>query len=121
MMLSDLIPHTKIVMAMKVLEMFVGETVLSEDYTVGAFSNCREQGFRITNWDNNKSCAFSENRNSDDIVVYHGTHNDFDYMTNKPNNEHIWMNARCFRYDDFEGAVKFIREHLDTLTDGYNV
>jgi hypothetical protein len=75
---------------------------------VAMFENGREQGYRIVHYEGggqSKTIAFSENRNSDDIVIYKS--DDFE-----DNNGHysdaFWGSRRFFRYDDFQGAIDYI-------------
>jgi hypothetical protein len=75
---------------------------------VAMFDNGREQGYRIMHYVGNgmtKTIAFSENRNSDDIVVY--SSNDFE-DSNGGYSEAFWDSARYFRYDNYVGAVDYI-------------
>jgi hypothetical protein len=95
------------------------KTIKSNDYlTLNHYQNCREQGFIIgnlgdINGDKPKYTwvAFSENRSSDDIVVYPSTGKEsmpFEGIT-----ETAYKRANYFRYDDYEGAADFCIKHLD--------
>jgi hypothetical protein len=77
---------------------------VSKNLWLEVYSNCREQGYCIKH-KNGLSISFSENRNSDDIVVYVGTK--FDMQGNVPTEE-SYRKARYFRYDDVSGAVNYI-------------
>ena len=108
---------SKINVALTVLSCF--ETVLERfptevgDFSVETYSNCREQGFAIKVWNKetlkNKTASFSENRNSDDIVVYVGY--DFDGY-NVPSEE-AYKKAKYFRYDKAYAAAKYMFEELN--------
>jgi hypothetical protein len=73
---------------------------------VGMFENGREQGYRIMHYKGvgmSRTIAFSENRNSDDIVVYSSDdYEQGDYS------EKFWQSARYFRYDNYIGAKEYI-------------
>ena len=80
---------------------------------VEMFENCREQGYRICVYGDKKTdvqtIAFSENRNSDDIVIYHSPkHEEYAFGYS----DEFWSNKKYFRYNDFEGAVNYIFELL---------
>jgi len=76
------------------------------------FENCREQGYRVCNYNDEakiQTIAFSENRNSDEIVVYSSVKHEssaFQYS------DKFWSSSKYFRYDDFSGAVDYIIELL---------
>lgn len=86
--------------------------------SLGAFSNCREQGFSLSGvpdkgvevW----QVCFSENRNSDEIVVYYGSSRQFDISTNTPNNDRVWGQKQYFGYDQYDQAADFILGFLNT-------
>lgn len=87
-----------------------------EQFGLQAFSNCREQGFCLIGHPVSLPCsllqvAFSENRNSDQIVVYYGNSMQFDISTNHPRN---WEQKRYFPYNGFEQAADFIIKYLRT-------
>jgi hypothetical protein len=79
---------------------------------VEAYVNCREQGFALASHDESK-VAFSENRNSDHIVVYYGTRKDFAFNTNIPSEE-AYENRKLFMYNEHEKAAKFIVMRLES-------
>jgi hypothetical protein len=78
---------------------------------VGAFSNCREQGFCLSFYrkTDSRAVCFSRNRNSDSIVVYYGLRKDFDNCTNLPDN---WDNSKYFKESDYAGIAAFVRRVL---------
>jgi hypothetical protein len=78
---------------------------------VESYVNCREQGFALASCDDLK-VAFSENRNSDDIVVYFGKRSDFAFNTNIPSEE-AWENRKFFGYNEIEKAAKLIVKYLE--------
>jgi len=85
-----------------------------EDLDLRVYVNCREQGFSLQkSFDGlkGKKVAFSENRNSDDIVVYTGDKGEFEFNTNVPN-ERAWQDRNLFKYNDYLGAAKFIVKYL---------
>ena len=84
---------------------------------VHRFMNCREQGYFVSAMDREYKTviiAFSQNRNSDDIVVYwvdRGTSLD-------PSLDTLWgeglsePNKKYFRYHSFEEVAEFIVDIL---------
>ena len=108
--------HSKLGVALSVLRKvdLKADSVITDTY-----SNCREQGFFLRSFINVKkgygkqqACSFAENRNSDDIAVQYGIVEDFnDYGVFK-SDEKYFACKKCFRYDDAEGAAKFITKWL---------
>ena len=91
----------------------------ASDVGIDTYSNCREQGFFVTSYHSNcrdvingrRAVSFSENRNSDDIIVQWGMKEDFnDYGV--ISEEKYTTNKKYFRYDDAEGAAAFITKWL---------
>lgn len=86
------------------------------DGYVEMFDNCREQGYRIIIYKCDeigfKTVAFSENRNSDDIVVYSSNR----YESGLSYSEDFWKSAKFFKCKDYEGAkeyiIKLLKEEL---------
>ena len=74
------------------------------------YLNGREDGFAISTFAGNK-VAFSENRNSDSIVVYCGKTYDFGMQGNMPYGE-IYKNARYFAYNEYYEAAEWIINFL---------
>ena len=74
---------------------------------IECFDNCREQGYVIKHYSAGRAfhVAFSENRSSDDIVVY--TYYDCAFPHNNPKD---WESVthKTFRYDAFGEAAKYI-------------
>lgn len=54
---------------------------------VQPYKNGREHGFTVERWSPDRKAGFSENRNSDDIVVYRGRGRDFDMAGNIPDED----------------------------------
>jgi len=106
-------------MAMKVLRKIGNLPKKNEKYWIEAYSNGREQGFLICYWKINSRnairVAFSENRNSDSLVVYVGDGKEtgqFDMTGNVPSDT-VWNNARYFSQDKYLiDGVKFIKKQL---------
>jgi hypothetical protein len=75
------------------------------------YQNCREQGFIIINRSNGKTrwVAFSENRNSDDIVVYPSTGEvvPMQGVSNKS-----WESRVFFKLDEADKAAAFCVDYL---------
>ena len=78
-------------------------------YYVDCYQNCREQGFTVTNLevlDERKSVTFSENRNSDSIVVYK------DNCEFQGISEESYNTAKYFPYNEHDKAVDYMVEYL---------
>ena len=108
-----MISTNKISYAQTILKMILDdERANYVDAGVEMFENCREQGYRICLYghlDNGsvKTIAFSQNRNSDSIVVYHSTsHEEYPFGYS----DEFWNSSKYFSYDDFKGAVDYIFE-----------
>ena len=71
------------------------------------FDNCREQGFVIIVWNKKEALriAFSENRNSDDIVIY--TYRKNSGISNLPAQEE-WENSKYFGWGKYTDATEYI-------------
>jgi len=101
--------------ARKVLAEVKRWAALSKDDSilcVESYANCREQGFALASCDDRK-VVFSENRSSDDIVVYTGNRMTFEFNSNVPNEE-VWESRKYFKPDQIEKAAKFILKFLES-------
>lgn len=82
---------------------------MAKNCTVEAYSNGREQGYCI--WYHPSlpflKVSFSENRNSDEIVVYKGKDIEFSLQGNLPSEE-IYQNRKYFRYNEINATAKYI-------------
>jgi len=82
------------------------------------YSNCREQGYCIKGWHDglNFGCSFSENRNSDDIVVYlyiGKKYNAFSQQGNVPREDLYRGRIGTSRwFDSIDKAAKFIQDNM---------
>ncbi len=65
------IDKSKIKLADEVLAAFK-KTGMTGSFTLSTFRNGRENGYVLTDNESEASVTFSENRNSDDIVIYPG-------------------------------------------------
>lgn len=81
----------------------------SRKFVLNAFSNCREQGYSLISIETSRQVCFSENRNSDNIIVYWGNSREFDISTNHPEK---WENKKYFRYDAYDEAAEWIVDFL---------
>lgn len=117
---------SKIDLAMIIVTMFKNEVIhLDGRYDTDSlrihmdcFENCREQGFmlHISNFLSNEeykqiSVAFSENRNSDDIVVYYSNK----YESGGNYSDEFWNNRKFFRYNEHYQASEYIVELTKTI------
>ena len=75
------------------------------------YQNCREHGYLLAAKDSDRRVAFSENRNSDDLVVYPGKMGDFEMAGNVPV-ESAWKHRLYFRYDSVVIVARAIIAHL---------
>ncbi len=90
------------------------------DVSIDAYSNCREQGLYLISfldinvkWDERRACSFSENRNSDCIIVQYGIRKDFnDYGVFKEDDKYQ-SNKKHFKPDEHEQAGLFVQEWLN--------
>lgn len=105
-------------MAIKVLNK-IHSKLKENDFAINPYSNGREVGFAIVkmgnpDWEKSKTVMFSENRNSDSLVVYVGERKWFyvgDYFTLKNNEECdiVYKNAKYFNQNDYlDEAPKYI-------------
>ena len=78
---------------------------------VEPYLNGREQGFAITSLLNQKKVVWSENRNSDDFVVYADKSYAFSMQGNTPTEE-IWEKRKYFAYDEYLAVAKYVLEEL---------
>ncbi|AGN51561.1 hypothetical protein VPLG_00122 [Vibrio phage eugene 12A10] len=111
----EILKGTTIFPALQVLDEFIKLQGDMECVDVESFTNCREQGFNISNFESGFSVSFSQNRNSDDIVVYFGSDRAFCHLHNTPEN---WDSKHYFDYDDHYCAAKFIHNFLNNNTEG---
>jgi hypothetical protein len=73
------------------------------------FDNHREQGFVLVVWGpgmNLFNIAFSQNRNSDEIVVYRYAHTSF--PNNLPATDADWADRKYFEFDEVDQAAAYI-------------
>jgi len=75
------------------------------------YQNCRERGYLLGAKGSNRRAAFSENRNSDAIVVYPGNMGDFEMAGNVPIGD-AWAHRHYFNYDATVEAARYIIAHL---------
>ena len=78
------------------------------------YANGREQGYCIRRYRDLKMIAvsFSENRNSDDIVVYDGPGVQFSMQGNVPDEATYLASRRYFPYNKLQDAVDHIMSLL---------
>jgi hypothetical protein len=82
----------------------------SEEWTLYPYLNGREAGYSLTAYPG-LWVAFSENRNSDEIVVYVGRAGDFEMAGHVPINS-AWRSRRYFHPDHVEQAARYIVDYL---------
>ena len=77
------------------------------------YANGREQGYHLHKWDSypGRKVSFSENRNSDDIVIYFGDIKGFT-IDNKPTEKTWKENRKFFKYNEIYNAAKWIVDFL---------
>ena len=87
-----------------------------DELHIEAYVNGREHGFMV--YDRReylrtfRKTAFSENRNSDSIVVYFGVGTDFSMQGNVPNDE-CYRNRVFFDPDAYAAAAKAIALYIN--------
>lgn len=79
-------------------------------YYTEPYQNGREHGWAIQGY--NVKVAFSENRNSDSIVIYSGAPNEFDMAGNVPH-ETVYSRRVYFDYNQHFEAAEHIAKLLD--------
>ncbi len=85
--------------------------------TTQVYANCREQGFHLRahltgcGW-NARAVSFSECRNSDQITVYRGYQDDFEFNTNIPVESTYYASRYFFPCGDYATAARYIYEWL---------
>jgi len=107
----------------------ISKTV-AHNCVVEAYANGREHGYSLYYWKDvavsranfrkffgngknsvplplPKRVSFSENRNSDDIVLYFGKDCEFSMQGNVPS-EKIYHQAKYFRYDKIDEVAQFV-------------
>lgn len=114
----QLFENTKMNYAFQILAHLQNDLDFSDNkLMLEAFDNCREQGFVIHKYSTSgilvSSLYFSENRNSDQIVVYF---DEFEVVSEvNPHNHPINWNGEYFSYGEFEKAANYIKNILDNL------
>jgi len=78
--------HARAITVLGHLKRLAKDASLGEIH-VQPYKNGREHGFTVERWSPDLKAAFSENRNSDDIVVYRGSGREFDMAGNIPDEE----------------------------------
>lgn len=77
------------------------------------YENGREHGFNVFYHPNmDRTVAFSETRNSDQIVVYSGESYQFNQQGNGPN-EQMYRNAIYFEGESYLPAAQWIKAFFD--------
>jgi hypothetical protein len=74
---------------------------------VEPYKNGRENGLAIKRWKPDRMVVFSENRNSDDIVVYRGAGREFDWCAGNIPDEVVYVNRATY-FQDAEAAARLI-------------
>lgn len=89
----------------------------NNDIWVEHFTNCREQGFCISNIDH--CVSFARHSSSDAIIVYFGQRILFEWGHNTPTTESTWS-GNFFNHDDIDGAADFIAKFMvDSMLNVY--
>jgi len=103
--------HADVVLAY--LAMIVEESERTDDITIRAWANCREQGYHLSNGSfRDQKCALvAEVRNSDSVLVMYGNMKDFDFQTHAPSDA-VYEARRTFSYGSELLAAQFLLEWL---------
>jgi hypothetical protein len=83
---------------------------VTKTYWVEPYQNGREHGYCLAGGE--KRVTFSENRNSDSIVVYVGGKYDFGMQGNTPS-EVVYQNRKFFDFEDYKAAADYILPILE--------
>ena len=78
---------------------------------VEPYLNGRESGFAIQFPERNCKLAFSEDRNSDSIIVYNGLNHEFSMQGNVPSDS-VWKNSKHYAGDAIYLAADLVVEQL---------
>lgn len=97
--------------AQAVLAILLDQYEDDDELCLEPYVNCREQGFSAWKFGNNRMVAFSQDRNSDSIVVYFGHKQDFSMQGNVPD-DHIYRNRKVFKQDEYKEAAIFAYKKL---------
>jgi hypothetical protein len=106
-------PNTKQADAvLKIVTKMFDKTEGEDIVDVHPYMNCREAGHHIRYvTGHHRAVSFSENRNSDNIVVYYGVAKDFAANTNIACDE-VWQRSRYFGCGSYDQAAQFIWDYL---------
>lgn len=108
--------NSSLAVAMKVLAKI---HFASNRVSIRPYVNCREQGLFIychgSNWGQERAVSFSENRNSDDIIVQFGVYSDFDEHGVFKSDEKYKTSKAHFDCGKYANAGKFITGWLNGL------
>lgn len=108
--------HTGLSLALNILALINwSEKTLSQMGVIECCSNCREQMLVLKNYITENMIEVGENRNSDDIVIYYGRTDDFDFQTHLAK-DHVWQRAKYLRYDKLQEAADWIQNFLSGST-----
>lgn len=108
-----ILEHYSLKVARDVVDKINLPAKMAEYVDITCWANGREQGLSIAlsfgghieNW---KRVNVAQNRNSDDIVVIFGSHHDFDFRTNQPN-EYAYKSCEFFKYNEQKKAADYIK------------
>ena len=99
--------HYSLIHADIILDALFKSPLKDKDITVECWANCREQGYHLIDYKNEKALNFAQQRNSDSIVIVAGSsRHDFDTSTNSPSDS-AWEKGRVELYPD-EKATDYI-------------
>jgi len=84
------------------------------------FNNFREKGFSLWHARTDHKVCFSEWRTGGAIVVYYGTYDQFDFITNHPKTDEIWEQRVFFDIDftDFYGNTT-VENTAESISNSY--
>lgn len=91
-------------------------TLLMKNSWFECFDNCREQGYVLKVWGKGLTVfyvAFSECRNSDEIVVY--CYSNANFPQNLPATEDDWSDRKFFRWDEVDESAKYILDRAKKM------
>ena len=86
----------------------------TNDIIISSYSNGREQGLHLANYktpSSSPSVSFSQDRNSDSIIIYCGNFINFNMQGNVPD-DRTYNNAKKFDCNQVYEAADFIYNYL---------
>ena len=81
------------------------------EWILSHYTNGREHGYHLHNWETRRAVSFAEYRNSDNIVVYAGEEKEFEFNTRIPD-DNVYEGKMMFAPGDYKHAATYIVQFL---------